>query len=221
MKKIDDICEELARFDKKIFVVIAGNIGSGKTTLTEMLSRRLGWRPYYESVADNPYLADFYRDMSRWSFPLQIYFLSHRFGVHREISSFANNNAAIQDRSIYEDAHIFSRVLHEEGVMDRRDYENYQSLYGTVIGLLPPPTLMIFLKRSVPRLLERIRRRGRDYERDISPEYLRKLDDHYEEWRKTYDLGKSLTVDTEHLDFIEDPEHFNQLIFKIHEKLCS
>jgi deoxyadenosine/deoxycytidine kinase len=221
MKKIDDICDELASFDKKIFVVIAGNIGSGKTTLTEMLSRRLGWHPYYESVADNPYLVDFYRDMGRWSFPLQIYFLSHRFGVHRAISSFTDNNSAIQDRSIYEDAHIFSRVLNEEGVMDRRDYENYQTLYRTVIGLLPPPTLMIFLRRSVPRLLERIHQRGRDYERDISPEYLTKLDDHYEEWRKTYNLGKSLTVDTEYLDFIEDPEHFNQLIIDIHETLCS
>ena len=148
-----------------LFVVIAGNIGCGKTTLTKKLSERLGWKPHFESVQDNPYLKDFYGDMARWSFPLQVYFLNHRFNTHKFIE--ASAASCVQDRSIYEDANIFARALYDQGTLDERDYQNYRTLYDTMTPYLSPPTLMIFLRRSIPKLLERIQQRGRDYEQAI------------------------------------------------------
>lgn len=196
-----------------LFVVIAGNIGCGKTTLTKKLSERLGWKPHFESVQDNPYLKDFYGDMARWSFPLQVYFLNHRFNTHKFIESSAASS--VQDRSIYEDANIFARALYDQGTLDERDYQNYRMLYDTMTPYLSPPTLMIFLRRSIPKLLERIQQRGRDYEQAIPVDYLTRLNKYYDEWYARYDLGKSLIVDTDELDFLENEEHFNRLVEKI------
>jgi deoxyadenosine/deoxycytidine kinase len=201
----------------RLFVVVAGNIGCGKTTLTNKLSEKLGWKPHFESVQDNPYLADFYSNMSRWSFPLQVYFLNHRFNTHKMIEN--SNGSAIQDRSIYEDANIFARALFEQGDLDLRDYENYKSLYQSMINYLNPPTLMIFLRRSIPKLLERIKKRGRDYEQEIPVDYLSRLNLYYDDWYKNYNMGKSLIIDTDELDFLENEEHFNKLITKIWDSI--
>lgn len=209
--------QELSSGNSKMFVVVAGNIGSGKTTLTNKLSERLSWRPHFESVQDNPYLADFYDNMPRWSFPLQVYFLTHRFNTHKLIED--GLASCIQDRSIYEDANIFARALFEQGDLDERDYENYQTLYQSMISYLNAPTLMIFLRRSVPKLLERIKMRGRDYEQTIPVDYLTRLNRYYEDWYQSYDLGKSLIVDTDDLDFLENDEHFDRLVMKIHDAI--
>ena len=200
-----------------MFVVVAGNIGSGKTTLTKKLSERLGWKPHFESVQDNPYLSDFYADMSRWSFPLQVYFLNHRFNTHRQIESLPASS--IQDRSIYEDANIFARSLYDQGKLDKRDYENYRQLYESMIQFLNPPTLMIFLRRSIPKLQERIKQRGRDYEQAIPTEYLTSLNEYYDEWYANYNMGKSLIVDTDELDFLDNEEHFDRLVKKIWDSI--
>lgn len=208
---------ELSSGNNKMFVVVAGNIGSGKTTLTNKLSERLGWKPHFESVQDNPYLADFYENMSRWSFPLQVYFLTHRFNTHKMIEN--GMGSSIQDRSIYEDANIFAKSLFEQGDLDARDYENYCKLYESMIQYLSPPSLMIFLKRSVPKLCERIKLRGRDYEQAIPVDYLTKLNQYYDEWYDNYDLGKSLIVDTDDLDFLENEDHFDKLVQRIHDTI--
>lgn len=200
-----------------MFVVVAGNIGSGKTTLTKKLSEKLGWKPHFESVQDNPYLSDFYADMARWSFPLQVYFLNHRFTAHKEIEK--SPASSIQDRSIYEDANIFARALYESGKLDERDYKNYRSLYDSMIQYLSPPTLMIFLRRSVPKLQERIKQRGRDYEQSIPQDYLASLNDYYDDWYANYNLGKSLIVDTDELDFLDNEEHFNRLVKRIWDSI--
>lgn len=209
--------QQLANSSNRLFVVVAGNIGSGKTTLTKKLSERLGWKPHYESVQDNPYLADFYDDMSRWSFPLQVYFLNHRFNTHKEIESLPASS--VQDRSIYEDANIFARALYEQGKLDERDYLNYKNLYESMIKYLNPPTLMIFLRRSIPKLQERIQLRGRDYEQAIPVEYLTSLNKYYDDWYENYDLGKSLIVDTDELDFLENEEHFNRLVKRVWDSI--
>ncbi len=214
---LNNAYKELSSGTNNMFVVVAGNIGGGKTTLTRKLSERLNWKPYYESVQDNPYLSDFYDNMSRWSFPLQVYFLNHRFNTHKIIES--SNGSSVQDRSIYEDANIFARALYEQGDLDKRDYENYRGLYESMISYLSPPTLMIFLKRSVPKLLERIEMRGRDYEQTIPVDYLTKLNDYYDDWYAKYDLGKSLIVDTDDLDFLENEEHFDRLVQRIHDSI--
>lgn len=214
---IERAYQELQNQTNRHFVVVAGNIGSGKTTLTKKLSERLGWKPHFESVQDNPYLADFYADMSRWSFPLQVYFLNHRFGTHKFIEE--SSASSIQDRSIYEDANIFARALFEQGNLDARDYENYCSLYKSMIDYLSPPTLMIFLRRSVPKLQERIAMRGRDYEQAIPVDYLTRLNDYYDQWYNSYDLGKSLIVDTDELDFLENEDHFDRLVQKIYDSI--
>lgn len=206
---------QLSSSDNKMFVIVAGNIGSGKTTLTKKLSEKLGWKPHFESVQDNPYLADFYDNMKRWSFPLQVYFLNHRFNTHKLIED--GQGSAIQDRSIYEDANIFARALFEQGDLDKRDYETYCTLYKSMINYLNPPTLMIFLKRSVPKLVERIQLRGRDYEQAIPIDYLTKLNQYYDEWYSGYNLGKSLIVETDELDFLENEEHFDKLVKKVHD----
>jgi len=205
--------QQLTNGSNRLFVVVAGNIGSGKTTLTKKLSDRLGWKPHYESVQDNPYLADFYQDMSRWSFPLQVYFLNHRFNTHKEIEALPASS--VQDRSIYEDANIFARALYEQGKLDERDYMNYKNLYESMIRYLNPPTLMIFLRRSVPKLQERIKLRGRDYEQAIPVDYLTSLNKYYDDWYENYDLGKSLIVDTDELDFLENEDHFNRLVTRV------
>jgi deoxyadenosine/deoxycytidine kinase len=203
----------LASTPNPMFVVVAGNIGSGKTTLTKKLSERLGWKPHFESVQDNPYLSDFYSDMARWSFPLQVYFLNHRFNAHKQIE--ASSGSCIQDRSIYEDANIFARSLAEQGKLDERDYANYRQLFESMIQYLSPPTLMIFLRRSVPKLQERIKQRGRDYEQAIPVEYLTSLNQYYDDWYQRYNLGKSLVVDTDELDFLDNEEHFDRLVKRI------
>ena len=200
-----------------MFVVVAGNIGSGKTTLTKKLSERLGWKPHFESVQDNPYLADFYQDMGRWSFPLQVYFLNHRFNTHRLIETLPASS--IQDRSIYEDANIFARSSFDQGKLDKRDYENYRQLYNSMIQFLNPPTLMIFLKRSVPKLQERIKQRGRDYEQAIPEDYLKSLNKYYDEWYANYNQGKSLIVETDELDFLDNEDHFDRLVKRIWDSI--
>lgn len=209
--------QRLASPANPMFVVVAGNIGSGKTTLTKKLSERLGWKPHFESVQDNPYLADFYSDMSRWSFPLQVYFLNHRFNTHKLIETLPASS--IQDRSIYEDANIFARSLYDQGKLDKRDYENYRNLYESMIQFLNPPTLMIFLRRSVPKLQERIKQRGRDYEQAIPVEYLTSLNNYYDDWYSNYNLGKSLIVDTDELDFLENEDHFDRLVKRIWDSI--
>jgi deoxyadenosine/deoxycytidine kinase len=182
----------------KFFVAVSGNIGSGKSTITTLLSERLGWQAFYEVVDENPYLADFYADMPRWSFHLQIFFLSKRFQHHRQIT--AAEGSVIQDRTIYEDAEIFARHLYLQGLMDERDFRNYSELFHTMIALLRPPDLIIYLRASVPTLLERIRRRGRAYEQRIPPDYLAQLNERYEEWVARCTLCPILTVDADVLD---------------------
>jgi deoxyadenosine/deoxycytidine kinase len=202
---------------RKLFITIAGNIGTGKTTLTKMLADHYGWKPHFESVTDNPYLNDFYDDMSRWSFPLQIYFLNHRFKVHREVGN--GSFSAIQDRSIYEDCHIFARNLFESGKMEKRDYLNYKDLYTQMIQHLNPPDLMIFMRKSVPRLVEQIRKRGRDFEKNIPIDYLKALNEHYDDWIAQYDLGPLLVVDSDELDFVARPQDFDMIAKKLLEKI--
>jgi hypothetical protein len=190
----------------KKFVAIAGNIGSGKSSLTTMLADRFGWKPYFESVEDNPYLADFYDDMKRWSFHLQIYFLSHRFTSHKQIVE--SSESVIQDRSIYEDAEIFARNLFDIGNMDQRDYTNYVALYHVMMEYLQAPDLMIYLRANVDTLKAQIAKRGRSYEQGISSEYLGQLNRHYESWISNYKLGRLLVVESDGLDFVHNPEDF-------------
>ncbi len=198
---------------EKIFIAIAGNIGTGKTTLTNLLSRRFGWHAHFEAVADNPYLADFYKDMNRWSFPLQIFFLNNRFKAHQAITQGANS--AIQDRSIYEDANIFARNLFEQGQMEERDYRNYLELYEEMCKFLTPPDLVIYLKKSLPNLKKRIAQRGRDYEKNIPDEYLVNLNRYYDDWMVRYDQGKKLIIESDRLDFLNVPDHFDEVCRQI------
>jgi deoxyadenosine/deoxycytidine kinase len=201
----------------KLFITIAGNIGSGKTTLTRMLAEIYGWKPHFESVEDNPYLKDFYGDMNRWSFPLQIYFLNHRYKVHREVGH--SHGSAIQDRSIYEDCHIFARNLFEGGNMEERDYRNYQDLYSEMIKHLPAPDLMIYLRKSLPRLVDQIRLRGRDFEQNISHDYLNRLNSYYEDWIGNYREGNLLVIDSDELDFVARPGDFDHIARRILDKI--
>lgn len=203
----------------KRFIAIAGNIGSGKTTLTNLLAQRYSWEPHYEVVADNPYLADFYADMRRWSLQLQVFFLSQRFKAHQMILN--STASAIQDRSIYEDAHIFARALFEGGQMEKRDYENYLDLYSTMTQFLVPPDLVIYVRRSVPCLKERISERGRDYERNIADGYLHQLNQCYDEWIEGYRLGKVLTVQADNLDLRDKPEDLNYVCRQMESSLIQ
>lgn len=178
-----------------------------------MLSQRFGWTAHFEAVKDNPYLADFYKDMARWSFPLQIFFLNNRFRAHQDVTQ--GTNSAIQDRSIYEDANIFARNLHEQGQMEERDYKNYLELYHVMCQYLTPPDLVIYLRKSLPKLKERIAMRGRDYEKNIPDEYLINLNRYYDDWMHQYDLGKKLIVDSDQLDFLQKPADFDEITRRI------
>jgi deoxyadenosine/deoxycytidine kinase len=203
----------------KHLVLVAGNIAAGKTSLAERLGSRLGWRTSYESVADNPYLADFYADMRQWAFHLQVFFLGHRAQQHLELAN--NPQSAIADRSIYEDAHIFARVLHHLDNLSERDYQSYRRIYDMVVAGLPKPDLLLYLKAPVPVLLDRIQRRGREMEKGITPEYLSLLDTFYEEWMELFDLCPVLTIPTENLDFVHKPKHMDIVENRIQDKLAG
>ena len=194
-------------------IAIAGNIGSGKTTLTTLLSKHYGWEPQFEDVDDNPYLNDFYKDMQRWSFNLQIYFLNSRFGQVQEIHK--GNKDVIQDRTMYEDAHIFAPNLHSMGLMSTRDFENYQSLFKLMNNFIPAPNLMIYLRSSVSNLVEQIQKRGRDYENSIRIDYLSRLNERYEAWISSYEHGHLLIIDVDGLDFQQNKEDLGHIIDKI------
>ncbi len=199
-------------------ISIAGNIGVGKTTLTETLSRRLGWKAYYESVIDNPYLSDFYQDMHRWSFHLQIYFLSHRFRSQKEIVE--SGEPAIQDRTIYEDVEIFARSLYQQGYMDERDYRTYRDLFYNMVPYLPTPDLIIYLRASVDTLMERILKRGRDFERTIQREYIAYLNQAYERWIKEAQQSfRVLVVNADQTDFVNGDHDLEELINRIKDVL--
>lgn len=194
-------------------IAIAGNIGSGKTTLTGMLAKHYKWEAHYEDVEDNPYLNDFYEDMHRWSFNLQIYFLNSRFSQIVEIRK--SSKTVIQDRTIYEDAFIFAPNLHSMGLMSSRDFENYFTLFNIMTSLIQPPDLLIYLRASVPRLVEQIQSRGRKYESGIRLDYLKKLNERYESWISGYNISKILVVDIDKISFNQKPEDFREIINKI------
>jgi deoxyadenosine/deoxycytidine kinase len=203
--------------NSKRFIVVAGNIGSGKTTLTNLLAERYAWQPHFEVVKENPYLADFYSDMPRWSLQLQIYFLSKRFQAHQTILK--SHSSAIQDRSIYEDAHIFARALREAGRMEERDYANYYELYETMIEFLTPPDLVVYVRRSVDCLKSRIAERGRDYESAIPEEYLHQLNRCYDDWISNYRLGKVLTIEADNLELKYEPRDLDYVCRSIESSL--
>lgn len=203
----------------KKFIAVAGNIGVGKSTLVDLLCRRLGWEPFYEPVAENPYISDFYQDMAAWAFHSQVFFLTHRLRAHHQIA--AHPTSVIQDRSVYEDAEIFAQNLYLQGHIQPRDYGTYRGLYETVMDFLPPPDLVIYLRASVPTLVTRISRRGRDYERTISPGYLTSLNQLYERWISSFTLCPVLTVPADHLDFVAHPGHLNLITRKVEERLTG
>jgi len=203
----------------KHFVLVAGNISSGKTSLTEGLGGRLGWATAYESVADNPYLSDFYSDMQAWAFHLQIFFLGHRAEQHMALARIPQS--AIIDRSIYEDAEIFARAALNLGAISERDYQTYRRVFDLVVGSLPPPDLIIYLRTPVEVLLDRIRARGRDMEKGISLEYLNLLDSYYQEWLAGFDLCPVLSIRSDDLDFVHRPQHLEKVVERIQDKLLG
>jgi deoxyadenosine/deoxycytidine kinase len=198
-------------------IAIAGNIGSGKTTLTRLLSKHFKWEPHYEDVDTNPYLNSFYEDMQRWSFNLQIYFLNSRFRQVVEIRK--SGKTIIQDRTIYEDAYIFAPNLHSMNLMTSRDFENYYSLFELMSSFIQPPDLLIYLRATVPTLVNQIQKRGRDYEEAIRLDYLKKLNERYETWIEGYKLGKLLIVDVDDIDIQDNPEDLAVIIEKINAQL--
>ncbi len=201
----------------KKYLVLAGNIGAGKSTLVGLLAQRLGFRPYYEPVAENPYLADFYADMGRWALQSQLFFLTHRVRTHRALMD--DPSSVVQDRSLYEDAEVFARNLHEQGALSGRDWATYRELYTTVADLLPPPDLVIYLRASVPTLKRRIAKRGRDFEASIADEYLAGLNRLYEEWIEGFDRAPVLVVPGDRLDFVEESADFRAIASTIAERL--
>jgi len=203
----------------KKFVAVAGNIGVGKSTLVGLLSRRLGWEPFYEPVGENPYLADFYGDMRAWAFHSQIFFLTRRLRSHRQLCD--HPTSAIQDRSVYEDAEVFAHNLFLQGHMADRDYQSYRELYTVLSDFLPAPDLVVYLRASVDTLLGRIARRGRSYEQDIQPEYLAQLNRLYESWIEHFTLCPVLTVPADDLDYVSFDSHLDLIVAKIHEKLAG
>lgn len=202
--------EQQKRLKSIKHVAIAGNIGAGKTTLTTKLAKHFGWDVHYEDTEDNPYLSDFYNDMHRWSFNLQIYFLNSRYRQILEIHN--GNRTVIQDRTIYEDAHIFAPNLHEMGLMAKRDFENYSKLFELMAAQVRPPDLMIYLKASVSTLVEHIQSRGRDYESSMSLEYLKRLNDRYNRWIDSYTIGNLLVINADELDFENKPEDLGRIV---------
>jgi deoxyadenosine/deoxycytidine kinase len=203
----------------KKFVVVAGNIGVGKSTLVKMLSERLGWEPFFEPQADNPYLVDFYRDMKGWAFHSQIFFLTHRLRIHQRIIE--HPSSVIQDRSVYEDAEIFAQNLYNQGHIRDRDFETYRELYHVLIKFLPPPDLVVYLRGSVPALLKRIKQRGRTYERKIKKSYLTQLNELYESWIEYFNRCPVLTIPTDDLNYVKHAGHLDLVAEKIQEKLTG
>ena len=197
-------------------IAVAGNIGSGKTTLTRLLSEHYGWEPKYEDVDVNPYLSDFYNDMQRWSFSLQIYFLNKRLKGIVDIKN--SNMNVIQDRTIYEDARIFAPNLHSMGLLSTRDFENYNSLFELMISLVQPPDLLIYLQASIPTLVYQINKRGREYESGIRVDYLQGLNDRYEEWFASYNDGKKLILNVDELKFEDNPQDLQKVIELINKE---
>ena len=198
------------------YVAIAGNIGAGKSSLTELLAQRFQWEAFYESVDDNPYLADFYEDMKRWSFNLQIYFLSSRFRKQKKMM--ADHETFVQDRTIYEDVEIFAKNLYQMGLMSERDHENYRALYAEMSSYLAPPKLLIYLRAQVPTLVKQIQSRGRQYENTIRIDYLKSLNVLYEEWIDSYNHEK-LIIDTDDLDFVNDEDDLGSVISLVEQRL--
>jgi deoxyadenosine/deoxycytidine kinase len=209
----------------KRLIIVAGNIGAGKTSLTERLGERLGWETAFESVSDNPYLPDFYADMRSWSFHLQIFFLGHRADQYLEMAR--SPQSAILDRSIYEDAYIFARALHHLGNLNERDYLAYTRVFDLLVSTLPPPNLLIYLKAPVSVLHERIQRRGRAIESGITPDYLSLLESYYDDWMTGYDICPVLTIHTGELgkdrplDFVHNPRHLDIVIERVQDKLAG
>lgn len=204
---------------KKKFVVVAGNIGVGKSTLVELLSARLGWQPFYEPEGENPYLADFYKDMRAWAFQSQVFFLTRRLRTHRQLLD--HPTSVIQDRSMYEDAEVFACNLYHQGLMDERDYSSYRALYQVLSEFLPPPDLVVYLRASVATLIQRIQQRGRNYEQSISAEYLGQLNKLYETWINSFNLCPVLTVPSDDLDYVAHHAHLDLIVRKIEEKLTG
>jgi deoxyadenosine/deoxycytidine kinase len=203
----------------KRLILVAGNIGSGKTSLTERIGERLGWKTAFESVSDNPYLPDFYGNMKQWSFHLQVFFLGHRAQQHLDM--FSDSQSAIIDRSIYEDAFIFVRALHAMGNINERDYQTYRKVFDLVVKNLPPPSLLIYLKAPVETLMKRIHTRGREMESSISAGYLSLLESYYEDWINHFDLCPVLTLKTDDLDFVHKPQHLDLVVERIQNKLAG
>jgi len=201
------------------FITIAGNIGAGKSTLVYMLSQRLRWEPFFEPEANNPYLADFYENMSAWGFHSQIYFLSHRLRVYGELTKC--KSSVMLDRSLYEDAEIFAHNLYKRGIMNKRDYETYESLYQSLVSFLPAPDLMIYLRASTDTLIKRIQKRGREYEKTISVEYLSQLNESYEAWIARFSVCPVLTIPSDNLDFVSMPKHMDLIHKKVEEKIAG
>ncbi len=202
---------------KKYFISVAGNIGSGKSSLTRMIAKEFRWTPYFESVQNNPYLSDFYIDMKRWSFQLQVYFLSHRFNAHKKI--IASKKSVIQDRSIYEDVEIFARNLYLMGRMEKRDYMNYRALFYEMVSYLKPPDFVVYLKADTKTLVKQIKLSSRDFEKSIEKQYLERLNRSYSRWINSYSLGKVLVIESDNIDFVNNPEHFDLIISSIKKNL--
>lgn len=198
-------------------LAVSGNIGSGKTTLTEKLSKHYGWKAEFEAVDNNPYLPDFYEDMKRWAFHLQVYFLNSRFNQIKKIQE--SSNPTVQDRTIYEDAYIFAANLYKSNLLSERDYTNYKSLFDSMITHVKAPDLLIYLKADIPKLVGQIEKRGRTYETAMRIDYLKNLNQHYEDWIGGYQEGKLLIVDVNNLDFVERPEDFSLIVQKIDREI--
>lgn len=203
----------------KKFVAVAGNIGVGKSTLVALLCKNLGWQPFYEPVADNPYLADFYADMRSWSFHSQIFFLTHRLRMHRQLLD--HPTSVLQDRTVYEDAEIFAENLNRQGLIQDRDYRTYRELFNVLTEFLPPPDLVVYLRASVETLSSRITQRGRDFERQISTQYLGQLNELYERWIADFSLCPVLTVPSDDLDYVANSNHLDLIASKVQEKLTG
>ena len=198
-------------------LAISGNIGSGKTTLASKLARHYGWKAMFEPIDDNPYLSDFYKNMPLWAFHLQVYFLHSRFNQVKKIQE--SESSTIQDRTIYEDAHIFAANLYESNLISTRDYKNYLGLYHSMEQYIHPPDLLIYLKADIPKLVDQIEKRGRTYERNIQIAYLKNINNHYQKWIATYDKGKLLIIDVNDKNFLENPEDFSEIVEKIDREI--